>query len=91
LNTDIICFSETLEDFFLLSQQHINKDAELLIHLDVTFNWLLVCIFLLRAALSSFSDHLLGPVVRVPGYRTRDPGSIPGATTLSEKSTKSRD
>jgi hypothetical protein len=28
---------------------------------------------------------LCGLVVRVPGYRTRGPGSIPGATTFSEK------
>jgi hypothetical protein len=26
-----------------------------------------------------------GVVVRVPGYRARDPGSIPGATRFSEK------
>jgi hypothetical protein len=30
-------------------------------------------------------DRLCGLVVRVPGYRSRDPGSIPGATRLSEK------
>jgi hypothetical protein len=30
-------------------------------------------------------DHLCGLVVRVPGYRSRGPGSIPGATRLSEK------
>jgi hypothetical protein len=28
---------------------------------------------------------LCGLVVRVPGYRSRDPGSIPGATRFSEK------
>jgi hypothetical protein len=32
-----------------------------------------------------FSDLLYGLVVRVPGYRSRGPGSIPGATRLSEK------
>jgi hypothetical protein len=31
------------------------------------------------------SDHLCGLVVRVPGYRSRAPGSIPGATRFSEK------
>jgi hypothetical protein len=32
-----------------------------------------------RCVLDS-SDRLCGLVVRVPGYRFRDPGSIPGAT-----------
>jgi hypothetical protein len=30
-------------------------------------------------------DLLCGLVVRVPGYRSRSPGSIPGATRFSEK------
>jgi hypothetical protein len=30
-------------------------------------------------------DHLCGLVVRVPGYRSRDRGSTPGATRFSEK------
>jgi hypothetical protein len=30
-------------------------------------------------------DRLCGPVVRVPGYRSRGPGSIPGSTRFSEK------
>jgi hypothetical protein len=30
-------------------------------------------------------DLLSGPVVRVPGYRSRGPGSIPGATRFSKK------
>jgi hypothetical protein len=30
-------------------------------------------------------DRLCGLVIRVPGYRSRGPGSIPGATTFSEK------
>jgi hypothetical protein len=30
-------------------------------------------------------DRLCGLVVRVPGYRSRCPDSIPGATTFSEK------
>jgi hypothetical protein len=29
--------------------------------------------------------HLCGLVARVPGCRSRGPGSIPGATTFSEK------
>jgi hypothetical protein len=29
-------------------------------------------------------DRLCGLVVRVPGYRSRGPGSIPGATRFSE-------
>jgi hypothetical protein len=32
-----------------------------------------------------FSDRLCGLVVKVPGYRSRGPDSIPGATTFSEK------
>jgi hypothetical protein len=31
------------------------------------------------------NDHLCGLVVRVPGYRSRGPVSIPGATRFSEK------
>jgi hypothetical protein len=30
-------------------------------------------------------DRLCSLVVRVPGYRSRGPGSIPGATRFSEK------
>jgi hypothetical protein len=30
-------------------------------------------------------DRLCGLVVRVPGYRSRVPGSIPGATRFPEK------
>jgi hypothetical protein len=30
-------------------------------------------------------DRLCGLVVRVPGYRSRGPGSIPSATSFSEK------
>jgi hypothetical protein len=30
-------------------------------------------------------DHLCDLVVRAPGYRSRGPGSIPGATRFSEK------
>jgi hypothetical protein len=30
-------------------------------------------------------DRICGLVVRVPGYRPRGPGSIPGATSFSEK------
>jgi hypothetical protein len=30
-------------------------------------------------------DRLCGLVFRVPGYRSRGPGSIPGATRFSEK------
>jgi hypothetical protein len=32
-----------------------------------------------------FVDHLCVLVVRVPGYRCRGTGSIPGATRFSEK------
>jgi hypothetical protein len=34
---------------------------------------------------NAIADRLFGLVVRVPGYRSRDPGSIPGATRFSEK------
>jgi hypothetical protein len=30
-------------------------------------------------------DRLCGLAVRVPGYRSKGPGSIPGTTRLSEK------
>jgi hypothetical protein len=32
-----------------------------------------------------FGDSLCGLAVRVPDYRSRGPGSIPGATKFSEK------
>jgi hypothetical protein len=32
---------------------------------------------------TNFSNFIL--VVRVPGYRSRDPGSIPGTTRFSDK------
>jgi hypothetical protein len=31
------------------------------------------------------TDRLYGLVVRVPGYRSRGPGSIPGSTRFSDK------
>jgi hypothetical protein len=31
------------------------------------------------------AERLCGIVIRVPGYRSKGPGSIPGATTFSEK------
>jgi hypothetical protein len=36
-------------------------------------------------SLVSTIDRLCGLVVRIPGYKSRDPGSIPGTTRLSEK------
>jgi hypothetical protein len=42
------------------------------------------CYFFLNFVLLSM-DRLCGLVVRVPGYRSRGPGFIPGATTFSEK------
>jgi hypothetical protein len=60
-----------------------------------TFNWEVRSSNLSRVTdyshwgiLLSFSplrDLLCGLVVRVPGYRSRGPGSIPGATRFSEK------
>jgi hypothetical protein len=35
--------------------------------------------------LGSTIDRLCGRVVRVPGYRSRGPGPIPGDTRFSEK------
>jgi hypothetical protein len=32
-----------------------------------------------------YTDHLCGLTVKVPGYRSRGPGLIPGATTIPEK------
>jgi hypothetical protein len=40
--------------------------------------------FIFRWVISSM-DRLCGLVFRVPGYRSRGPGSIPGATRFSEK------
>jgi hypothetical protein len=37
------------------------------------------------ARLRAYQDRLCGLVVRVPGYRSIGPGSIPGATRFSEK------
>jgi hypothetical protein len=34
---------------------------------------------------SNIEDRLCGLVARVPGYRSRGPGSVPGATRFSEK------
>jgi hypothetical protein len=44
-------------------------------------------ILLIVTIMTVFSsyDRLCGLVVRVPGYRSRGPGSIPGATRFSEK------
>jgi hypothetical protein len=41
--------------------------------------------FLVFLYLFASDDRLCGPVVRVPGYRSRGLGRIPGATTCSEK------
>jgi hypothetical protein len=51
------------------------------------FNIFLVFEVYLRGPLSLVStiDRLCGLVVRVPGYRSRDPASIPGTTRFSEK------
>jgi hypothetical protein len=37
------------------------------------------------ATTSPLEDRLCGLVVRVPGYRARSPGSIPGANRFYEK------
>jgi hypothetical protein len=39
----------------------------------------------IKMDLSEIGDRLCGPVVRVPGYRSRGPGSIPGTTRFSQK------
>jgi hypothetical protein len=38
-----------------------------------------------KSPLTQDGDRLCGLVVRVPGYRSRGPGSILGAARLSEK------
>jgi hypothetical protein len=35
--------------------------------------------------LKIFIDRLCGLVVRVPGYRSRGPGSVPGTARFTEK------
>jgi hypothetical protein len=44
-----------------------------------------IIIIIISSSSSSSSDHLCVIVVRVPGYRSRGPGSIPGATGFSKK------
>jgi hypothetical protein len=39
----------------------------------------------INISLHNLADRLCGLAIRVPGYRSRDPGSIPGATRFSEK------
>jgi hypothetical protein len=41
--------------------------------------------FCINNAMDLNLDRLCGLVATVPGYRFRGPGSIPGATRLSEK------
>jgi hypothetical protein len=41
--------------------------------------------YTLYGTYTTIVDHLCGLVVRVPGYRSRGLGSIPGVTTFSEK------
>jgi hypothetical protein len=41
--------------------------------------------FLFLFVYGTLFDRLCGLVVRVPGYRSRGPGSIPVATKFSEK------
>jgi hypothetical protein len=51
-----------------------------------TFKKLLeVCSLCTYYSSCSNCDRLCGLAVRVPGYRSRDPGSIPDATRFSEK------
>jgi hypothetical protein len=45
----------------------------------------LACVFFILILYGKFCDHLCDLVVRVPGYRSRGPGSIPSATRFSEK------
>jgi hypothetical protein len=50
---------------------------------NITFV-ILSALFVIVNNVSGF-DHLCGLVVRVPGHRSRGPGSIPGAPKFSEK------
>jgi hypothetical protein len=43
------------------------------------------CIYTVIYVIQKEVDRLCGLVVRVPGYISRGPGSIPGATRFSEK------
>jgi hypothetical protein len=51
----------------------------LLYYLNDWISLIKICMYIMPP------DSLCGLVVRVPGYRSRGPGSIPGATKLSEK------
>jgi hypothetical protein len=54
---------------------------------DVTLWFFLTFLynFLIYIFIRSFPDRLCGLVVRVLGYRSGGPGSIPGTTRFSEK------
>jgi hypothetical protein len=71
------------------SLQPCNIDARFLSRSKPTWTRMLnyVCkwMTLLLILLMLSYDRLCGIVVRVPGYRSRGPGSIPGATRFSEK------
>jgi hypothetical protein len=47
--------------------------------------WSTAVLFSFMVPYRHLLDRLCGLVFRVPGYRSRGPGSIPGATTFSEK------
>jgi hypothetical protein len=42
-------------------------------------------LYIRSVSIISYDDRLCGLVVRVPGYRSKGPGSISGATRFSEK------
>jgi hypothetical protein len=50
-------------------------------HININVHYTDICI----TGHCQYSDHLCGLVVRVPDYRFKGPGLIPGATRFSEK------
>jgi hypothetical protein len=66
--------------FFINKQCNFNKTC-----FTVMDPLLLYSLFLRYFWKSFNTDRLCGLVVRVPGYRSRGPGSIPSATVFSEK------
>jgi hypothetical protein len=65
---------EVTTDLYMLLR--IKKQVEAYLY----FPYIFIVLCLIR-----HTDSLCGLVMRVPGYRSRGPGSIPGATRFSEK------
>jgi hypothetical protein len=92
-----VCFLWTIFSFVLFIAFHSKYTFHNSSH-SVCLNWILngilrvykaffedIRLILILSTVCNTKDHLCGLVVRVLGYRSRGPGSIPGATRLSEE------